>query len=104
MNEVRIRVVVYQDEGWWIIHGLDHEFVTMARRLEDVPGEIRRWLAVLFDASHQLGVAPFYGYSPAPPRFWEMYERAEPWAEPLLPVELPEDLGSTPIVDTRLAA
>jgi hypothetical protein len=104
MNELRIRVVVYQAEGWWIIHGLDYEFVTLARGLEDVPGEIQRWLTVLFAASHELGVEPFYGYSPAPRKFWKLYDGAEPWTEPIPPFELPRDLGSAPVVDTRLAA
>jgi hypothetical protein len=104
MDLVRIRVVVFRDGKWWIIQGLDYDFATVARSLEEVPGEIRRWLSVLFAASRQLGVEPFYGYSPAPHRFWKMYEQAEPWTEPIPSVELPEDLGSLPMVETRLAA
>jgi len=104
MNAPLIRVVVYREDDWWIIHGLDYEFVTLARRLEDVPGEIRRWLTVLFAASQERGIEPFYGYSPAPRRFWKMYERAEPWSEPVPPIELPGNQGSGPAVDTRLAA
>jgi hypothetical protein len=104
IDSARLRVVVYKDQGWWIIQGLDYDFVALARRLEDVPDEIRRFLSVLFAASRQLGVEPFFGYSPAPPKYWKMYERAAPWAEPLLPFELPGDLGSSPAIDTRLAA
>lgn len=104
MDPLRIRTVVFRDGKWWVIQGLDYDFVTLARSLEDVPGEIQRWLTVLFAASRQLGVEPFYGYSPAPRRFWKMYEQAEPWKEPIPPVELLADLGSPPIVETRLAA
>ncbi|HEX9945312.1 MAG TPA: hypothetical protein VGG03_25155 [Thermoanaerobaculia bacterium] len=104
MVPLRIRAVVFRDGDWWVIQGLDYDFVTLARSLEGVPGEIQRWLSVLFAASHHLGVEPFHGYSPAPRRFWKMYEQAEPWTELIPPVELPEDLGSTPVVDTRLAA
>ena len=104
MGVSRIRVVVYRDGDWWIIHGLDYEFVTLARRLEDVPGEIRRWLSVLFAASQQLGIEPFHGYSPAPKRLWRLYEQAAPWEEPISPVELPGNLGSGPAVEPRLAA
>jgi hypothetical protein len=104
MAKPRIRAVVYQAEGWWIIHGLDYEFVTLAKRLEDVPHEIQRFLSVLFAASQQIGVEPFHGYKPAPRRVWEMYEGARPWTEPFPPVELPGELGSGPTVDTRLAA
>jgi hypothetical protein len=104
MNLPRLRVVVYKADGWWIIHGLDQEFVTLARHLEDVPGEIQRFLSVLFASCQQLGVEPFHGYAPAPQKYWRMYEHAEPWTEPLLPIGLPGDLGSGPAIDTRLAA
>ena len=102
MDPLRIRVVVFKDADWWIIHGLDYEFVTLARSLEDVPGEIRRWLSVLFAASRQFGVDPFHGYVPAPRKYWRMYEEAEPWAETFSPIE--GDLGPGPVIDTRLAA
>lgn len=104
MDPLRIRVVVFRDGKWWIIQGLDYDFATVARRLEDVPGEIHRWLTVLFAASRKLGVKPFFGYSPAPRRFWRMYERAEPRTELIPSIELSEDFGSIPVVDTRLAA
>ena len=104
MELLRIRTVVFKEGNWWIIQGLDYDFVALARRLEDVPGEIRRFLAVLFAASAQLGVQPFYEYAPAPRRYWRMYEQAAPWSEPMPAIELPDDLGSSPVVDTRLAA
>ena len=96
----RIRVIVYKSEGWWTIHGLDYEFVTLARHLEEVPGEIQRWLSVLFAACRQLKVEPFHGYAPAPRKYWRMYEGAEP----LPPIEHVGDCSSGPTIDTRLAA
>ena len=103
MDQLRIRTVVFKDGDWWIIQGLEYDFATATRRLEDVPGEIRRWLTVLFAASQALGVQPFQGYPSAPRRFWKMFEQAEPWE--LLPeIDFPQDLGSAPRVDTRLAA
>jgi len=93
-----IRVVVFKDVDWWIIYGLDYEFVTLVRSLEEVPGEIRRWLSVLFAACQHLGVEPFHDYAPAPKKYWRLYEQAEPW------MELLGDLGSGPIVETRLSA
>jgi hypothetical protein len=98
-----IRAVVFQEGDWWIVQGLDYDFATATRRLEEVPGEIRRWLTVLFAASKKMGVEPFHGYSEAPRRFWRMYEQADPRTE-RLSIELPQDLGSGPVVDTRLAA
>lgn len=104
MDPLRIRAIVFKDENWWIIQGLDYDFVALARRLEDVPGEIRRFLEVLFAASSQIGVEPFHGYAPAPRRFWKMYEQAEPWSAPIPAIELPDALGASPVIDPRLAA
>ena len=82
-----LQIVVYKSDPWWIIHGLDPEFVTVARSLEDVPSAIQNFLTVLFAASKKFGVEPFYGYPPkAPLRFWKMYEQAEPWTVAFPPV------------------
>lgn len=104
MNELRIRVVVYQEDGWWLIRGLDRHFLTVTRRLEDVPGEIRRFLMILFDASLKMGVEPFYGYERAPGKYWDLYEKAAPWLGVLPAIELPDEMGAAPEIDTRLAA
>lgn len=104
MGEKTIRTVVFRSGEWWIIQGLEHDFATCTKRLEEVPGELRRWLLVLFAASQKYGIQPFTGYSPAPRKFWKMYETATPWPEPIPVVELPESLGPGPAVETRLAA
>ncbi len=104
MIEPRIRAVVFREGDWWIVQGLDYDFVTLARRLEDVPNSIQQFFALLFEGSQRLGVEPFHGYSKAPRRFWDMYERAEPRAEELASVEIREEFGTAPVVDTRLAA
>ncbi len=95
--EPTIRAVVYKEGDWWIIQGLDYDFVTLARRLEDVPAAIQQFFSVLLIASQQLGVEPFHGYSPAPRRYWRMYEHAGPWSEDLPSIELPEGYGTVPV-------
>jgi hypothetical protein len=102
MIEQKLQVIVYKADEWWIIRGLDREFVTVTRTLEEVPGEIRRFLDVLMAASQQTGVEPFHGYSPAPRRYWEMYERAQPWTVAF--PAAPENLGYGSVLDARLAA
>jgi len=99
-----LRAVVFRDGEWWIIQGLDYDFVTLARRLEDVPGEIQRWLSMMFEASRQLGIKPFNGYSSAPRRFWRMYDEAEPWNELAPDIAAVDDFAAPSIVQTRLAA
>jgi hypothetical protein len=105
MVQPMMRAVVFQEGEWWIIHFLEYDLATGVRRLEDVPGEIQRCLLVLFAASHQLGVKPFSGYSPAPSRYWRMFEAAQTRLE-TVQVELPPglDVGPDPRIDTRIAA
>jgi len=103
MNENQIRAVVYREGDWWIIQGLEYDFVAVTKRFEDVPGEIRRFLLVLVSASLQQGVQPFHGYSAAPRKYWKMYEGATPWERPVEPIGLP-GLGAGPTIEARLAA
>lgn len=98
-----IRAVVFREGEWWIVQGLDYDFATATRRLEDIPGEIQRWITVLLAANKEMGVEAFHGYSTAPRKYWRMYEQADARTERLT-IELPQDLGSAPVVDTRLAA
>jgi hypothetical protein len=103
MPEQTIRAVVFKEGDWWIIQGLEYDFVALARRREDVPNELRRWLLALACASQQHGVELFHGYTPAPRKYWRMYEQATPW-EPTPGVEFPSDLHFNPTIETRLAA
>jgi hypothetical protein len=105
MTEPRIRAVVFKEGEWWIIHFLEYDLATGVRHLQDVPGEIQRCLLVLFAASRQLGIEPFYGYSPAPRRYWRMFEAAETQLA-TVQLELPAELGPgpEPRIDTRIAA
>lgn len=105
MIEPTLRAVVFQEEGWWVIHFLEYDLATGVRRLEDVPSEIQRCLLVLFAASRQRGIEPFHGYPPAPRRYWRMFEAAETRLE-VIQLELPPELntGPEPRIEPRLAA
>jgi hypothetical protein len=104
MNESRIRAVVFQDGERWIVQFLEYDLVTVTRRLEDVPGEVRRFLLVLMVASLRRGIEPFEGFTPAPRKYWEMFEKATVMEEVRLepPPEL--EIAAEPRVDARLAA
>ena len=104
MREQTIHAVVLKEGKWWVIQGLEYDFVTLARRREDVPSEIRRFLLAMFAASLEQGIEPFQGFSPAPRKFWDLYEQAVPWGDPVAPVDVPGGLGPGPQVEARLAA
>jgi hypothetical protein len=84
MIEYKIRAVIFQEGPRWVAQCLEYGLATQAARLEDLPHELMRLLAVQIAASLECGVEPFFGFSPAPRRYWEMYENAR---ARLLPVE-----------------
>jgi hypothetical protein len=99
MNEPRIRAVVFREGDWWIIQLLEYDLATQVRRLEDVPGKFRHLVDAQMAANAAMGVEPFHGFSKAPRRYWEMYERARTLVAPTPP----EDEVS-PRFEARLAA
>jgi hypothetical protein len=102
MNEPRIRAVVFREGDWWIIQLLEYDLATQVRRVEDVPGEFRRLLLAQMAANAAMGVEPFHGFSKAPRRYWEMYERARTLVAST-PLEGTEEKIS-PQFEARLAA
>jgi len=81
---------------------LDYNLVTQTRRLEEIPYALERQLAVQIHASLARGIEPFSDFSPAPRRYWEMYERARARLEPI--AGQPVTVGPLLTTETRLAA
>jgi hypothetical protein len=102
MNESCIRAVVFREGDWWIIQLLEYDLATQVRLLEDVPGTFRRLILGQMAANAEMGTEPFHGFSKAPKRYWEMYERARAFVAPT-PLEEAEDEVS-PKFEARLAA
>lgn len=100
-----IRAVVFQEGDWWIIHFLEYDLATAVRRVEDVSKEVERFLTVQIAASLECGIEPFHGFSPAPRRYWRMFEAAKTRMN-TVQLKLPHGLevGPDPQIDTRIAA
>ncbi|MEP7009491.1 MAG: hypothetical protein ABJC13_04135 [Acidobacteriota bacterium] len=94
-----IRAVAFRSGDWWVAQCLEYRIATQSRRLEDLPYELDRLLKVQIAASLEMGIEPFYGFSPAPRKYWEMYEKATSRVEP---VRKREQEG--PQFETRIAA
>ncbi|HZF12887.1 MAG TPA: hypothetical protein VFE33_29205 [Thermoanaerobaculia bacterium] len=107
VSDLRIRAVVFQSGEWWVAQCLEYDLVTLARKLDDLPRELRRILTVQILASLEHGIKPFEGFSKAPARFWRMYEGAKARLVPVesLPqsVELPPGFANL-AVEARIAA
>ena len=96
-----IRAVAFQSGDWWVAQCLEYAIATQTRRLEDLPYEIDRLLKVQIAASLERGIEPFHGFSPAPPKYWRMFEGSR---SQLLPV-VERDLSQGPLeIETRIAA
>jgi hypothetical protein len=98
MPEYRIRAVVFREGEHWVAKCLEYGYSIQTRSpVEEVPGELRRALALQILVSLDLGIEPFAGFKPSSRRDWEMYERAVPMAEPVAASH------SGPEVEVRLA-
>ena len=99
MPEYTIHAVAFRRGDWWIAQCLEYRLATQTRTLEELPSELERLLTVQVQASRARGGEPFAGFSAAPRRYWQMYERAKARVES---VSQPSDPQIR--TETRLAA
>jgi predicted RNase H-like HicB family nuclease len=78
MVELKIRAVLFQEEGWWVAQCLEHDIAAQARTRDDLLYELERILVGHFFISAEKGKIPFANLPRAPRRYWVMYEQAEP--------------------------
>jgi hypothetical protein len=99
-----LQAVVFREGEWWILQVLEYDLATQVWRLEDVPGTFHRLLLAQILANAEHGVEPFHGFSRAPKRYWEMYERAEAFVASTLLADVERVLGNPPRIEARLVA
>jgi hypothetical protein len=99
-----IRAVVYREGKEWIVQLLEYDLATQVRRFEDVPSEFRRLILAQILVNAESGVEPFHGFSRAPRRFWEMYERAQTLVTSTRLADTRHELENPPRIEARLAA
>ncbi len=78
-----IRAVAFRNGDYWVAQCLEHDLAALAARLDDLPNELSRVLALHIEASRQNRVEPFNGFPPAPQRFWKMYEASRSQVGPI---------------------
>ena len=85
MNPITINAVAFQADGMWIAHCLEYNFVSCAETLEKLPDELLRQIIHQIEADSAAGRDPFFGYKPAPQKYWDMFAAAKAVSKPIKP-------------------
>lgn len=75
-----LRVVIFEDTGWWVAQCLEHDLCTSARSLDELPQQIASQLRLQVALDRKSGRPPFAGLPRAPQKYWDLYEQATPHA------------------------
>ena len=104
MPEYRIRAVILQQAGWWVAQCLEYDFAAVSKILEDFPELLQEAVTAQITISLERGIQPFHGFSPAPRRFWVMFEEAQTQLVAAEPLSLTARLETRTAIEARLAA
>jgi hypothetical protein len=91
-----LSAIIFQEDGMWIAQCLEYNLVSCAETLDELPGGLMRQVRAQIEADRRAGAPPFFGYKPAGPKYWAMYEEAKLRSVPILTEE------SVPSVQAQL--
>jgi hypothetical protein len=97
MDTITINAVVFQQDGVWVAQCLEHNFVSFAKTQDELPHTLMRQILAQIEIDSEDGHSPFFGFEPAPAKYWEWFERARRQSEPIL-----ERSTHQPWVETQL--
>jgi hypothetical protein len=81
--------VLFEDRGWWVAQCLEHNLTASSKNPRELHKKLENVLKVQVEADLEAGKTPFSALPPAPRRFWELFQSAEPWGLDGLTTELP---------------
>lgn len=102
MADLKIRAVLFQEEGWWVAQCLEYDIAAQSRTQDDLLYELERTLVGRILVSAAKGRQPFENLPKAPRRYWAMYEEAEPVSIPPQPFRQ-GDFQALPAIELRAA-
>ena len=76
-KEYKISVLAFQEGKWWVAQCLEYDIATQAKSLPDLYYELERTLVGHLVVSSELAMEPFAALKPAPPRYWEAFEKSK---------------------------
>jgi hypothetical protein len=85
MEPLTIRALAFHEDGMWVAQCLEFNFVGCAATRDELPDALMRQIVAQIDADLRAGHEPFYGFRPAPQKYWTMLEQVERRSRPLKP-------------------
>lgn len=82
---ITVTAVVFERGGLWIAQCLEYNLVGCAETKEKLPEELLRQVRAQVEADEEAGVAPFFGFKPAPAKYWKMFEAVRAERQPMRP-------------------
>lgn len=76
MSRITINAVAFQKGSLWVAQCLEYNLVSCADTPEELLKELVGQLETLVYLNLAAGQHPFEGYSPAPERYWRLFEEA----------------------------
>ena len=76
MDQIKINVVLYQEDNWWIAQGLEFDISAQASSLHELHSLFAMKVVTEIVISQDLKIQPLEGIAPAPELFWQMFKEA----------------------------
>ena len=82
MNASRMRVVLFQEEGYWVAQCLEFDIAAQAKAFKDIFQELERVVVGRIIFAESKGLEAFADLPRAPRRFWDMFDAASAEIQP----------------------
>ncbi len=83
MDTITISAVAFEEEGVWVVQGIEYDICTHAKDPASVPTAFMRAIAENACITQHLGREPLEGIKPAPARFKALFDEAVTQVKPV---------------------
>jgi len=77
VRKILIRALVFQEEDWLCVRCLEYNLATQARTLPQLYKNLNRLILGHIAVRVHHNQRPFLSLSPAPRKYWDMFERSK---------------------------